>query len=127
MGLTYQLMKTEIDKLDKEFCKKLKIDKDMGKKFSLLMLKKLSGYKELLLEEFFCEGNREYQIDGVYLKDSDDEFQINIITCEFKQKDRPFGDKDITDLISNGLPYLILNEKRGSDWTCPNKMDTELS
>lgn len=115
MSLTRQLIKTEINKLGQELCKKLKIEKDDGKKFSLLMLKKLSGYKELQLEEFYCEGGREYQIDGVYFQDLDDEFQINIITCEFKQGVGTFGDKDITDLINNGLPYLLLNEKRGLD------------
>ncbi len=115
MSQTYQLLKTEINKLDQELCRKLKIEKDEGKMFSLLMLKKLSGYKELQLEEFYSEGGREYQIDGVYFQDLDDEFQINIITCEFKQDEGTFKDKDITDLINNGLPYLLLNEDKGSD------------
>jgi len=45
MNLTYQLIKTEIDKLDPALYKELKA-KDDGKKFALLILKKLSGYKK---------------------------------------------------------------------------------
>jgi len=114
MNLIYELVKSEIRKLDKGLCKATGVTEE-GKKFSLLMLKKLSGYKNNKLKEFYCDGGGDHQIDGVYFVEDGDELQINIIFCVFRSGEKPIEDKDVSDLINNGLTYLLLGEERVPD------------
>ncbi|MCX5634311.1 MAG: hypothetical protein NTW55_00510 [Planctomycetota bacterium] len=114
MNLIYELVKSEIRKLDKGLCKATGAT-DEGKKFSLLMLKKLSGYKNSKLKEFYCDGGGDHQIDGIYIVDDSDELQINIISCVFRSNEKPIEDKDVSDLINNGLNYLLLGEENVPD------------
>ena len=114
INLNYQLIKKEIDLLDKKLTTQIKISDD-GKKFSLLVLKKLSGYRGQKLLKFYSDGSGDHQIDSVYLYEGKDELVINIITCIFSSKPQStFSDKDITDLIY-GLKYLLFDGDMPSD------------
>lgn len=115
MNLTYQVVKSEIDKLNKTLCADLRIEKDEGKKFALLMLRKLSGYKGDKLKRFYCEGSGDHQIDGIYLNEGSEDLEINIVTCKLNSKNGPIQDKDITDLLNIGIPYVIFGEEKVGD------------
>lgn len=114
MSLTHELVKTEMSKLGKVMCRELGAT-DEGKKFSLLMLKKLSGYKKSKLDIFYSDGSGDHQIDGVYVVEDDNVLQINILTCVYRSNGKNFEDKDVTDLINNGIPYLIFGEEKAAD------------
>jgi hypothetical protein len=108
MNLNYQLIKKEIDGIDKKLATKVKATDD-GKKFSLLVLKKLSGYRGQKLLKFYSDGGGDHQIDSVYFHEGKDELVINVITCIFSSKPQStFADKDITDFIY-GLNYLLFS------------------
>ena len=116
MNLTYQLIKTHIDGLDKNLCQKMKAVDD-GKKFSLLVLKKLSGYRSKNLEKFYTDGGGDHQVDGVCINEKSDELEINIITCKLA-KTKPestFSDKDVSDFVTNGISYLLWGEENVTD------------
>ena len=116
MNLTYQLIKTHIDGLDKNLCQKVKAVDD-GKKFSLLVLKKLSGYRSKNLEKFYTDGGGDHQVDGVCINEKSDELEINIITCKLA-KTKPeftFSDKDVSDFVTNGISYLLWGEENVTD------------
>lgn len=115
MNLTYQLLKTEIEKLSSKLCKRLNASDD-GKKFSLLLLKKLSGKKDSELENFFTDGGGDHQIDGLYFLEDSDAFIVNIITCKFFSNiSANIPDKDVSDFINNGITYLISGEEKVGD------------
>lgn len=115
INLNYQTLKTEIDKLNKKLTIKAEANDD-GKKFSLLMLKKLSGYRGDRLIRCYTDGPGDHQIDGVYFLEGGEELVINIITCVFLSKPRStFGDKDITDFINNGINYLLFGGDKPPD------------
>jgi hypothetical protein len=116
MNLTYQLIKTEIEKLNKALCADAGAS-DEGKKFSLLMLKKLSGYKRTKLINYFSDGGGDHQIDGVYFIEDGDEVQINVLSCSFRSNGKAIEDKDVTDLVNNGLPYLFFGEEKVADFS----------
>jgi len=123
MSLTYQLLKTEIDKISLKLIKKLKINDYEGKKFSLLLLKKLSGLKDSEIINFYTDGGGDHQIDGVYLDEETDLLRINIITCKFLSKlNDSIPDKDVTDLLNNGLSFLISGEERVGDFNSKIKL-----
>lgn len=117
MNVTFQLIKTHIDALDKKITKKLEISNDDGKKFSLLVLKKLSGYKSKNLEKFYTDGSGDHQIDAVCIVEKKDELEINIITCQLSKtkSNATFSDKDVSDLINNGIPYMLWGEENVAD------------
>ncbi|MFA5368783.1 MAG: AIPR family protein [Candidatus Paceibacterota bacterium] len=107
MNLNYQLIKKEIDGLDKSLVKKAKINNDDGKKFSLLVLKKLSNYRGQKLLKFYSDGAGDHQIDSVYFYEGNDELVINVMTCIFNSKPQStFSNKDVTDFIY-GIKYLL--------------------
>lgn len=116
MDLTYQLIKTHIAGLDKTLCQNVKAADD-GKKFSLLVLKKLSGYRRKKLEKFYTDGPGDHNIDCVCINEKSDELEINIITCQLA-KSKPtstFSDKDVSDLVNNGIPYLLWGDENVTD------------
>jgi len=106
-NLNYQLIKKEIDKIDNKFANEVKANTE-GKKFSLLVLKKLSGYRRKKLCKFYSDGSGDHQIDAVYFYEGKDELIINIITCYLASKPQTtFSSKDITDFINIGLKYIL--------------------
>lgn len=114
MNLNYQLIKKEIDGIDKRLAKEAKATDD-GKKFSLLILKKLSGYRGRKLLKFHSDGGGDHQIDSVYFHEGKDELVINVTTCIFISKPKStFGDKDITD-FRYGINYLLFGGEEPKD------------
>lgn len=114
MNLNYQLIKKEVDGIDKKLASQAKATDD-GKKFSLLVLKKLSGYRGQKLLKFYSDSSGDHQIDSVYLHEGKDELAINVITCIFSSKPKStFADKDITDFIY-GLNYLLFGGDKPQD------------
>lgn len=100
------MIKKEVNGIDKKLATQAKAHDD-GKKFSLLVLKKLSGYRGQKLLKFYSDSGGDHQIDSVYLYEGKDELVINIVTCIFSSKPQAtFSDKDITDFII-GLHYLL--------------------
>lgn len=114
MALTHEVVKSEITKLDKKICQDFGAT-DEGKKFSLLMLKKMSRHKWEKLKNCFTDGGGDHQIDGVYFIEEGDDLQVNVLTCVFRSNNKAIADKDITDFINNGLKYLLFNEKNVPD------------
>lgn len=114
MNLNYQLIKKEVDGIDKKLANQAKAT-DAGKKFSLLVLKKLSGYRGQKLLKFYSDDSGDHQIDSVYFHEGKDELVINVITCIFSSKpNSTFADKDITDFLY-GLNYLLFGGDEPTD------------
>jgi len=112
MNLTYKLLQTELDTIPLKLYQEADATME-GKKFSFLILKKLSGYVGEKLIKSYTDGGGDHQVDGVFFNE-ENELQINIATCKFTQKDDdPIKDKDITDFIKHGLEYLIFGEDGG--------------
>lgn len=115
MNLTYQLLKSEIDKLPSRLCNKLKATDD-GKKFALLMLKKISGKKDSELDTFYTDGSGDHQIDSVYFIEDSDSLKVFILTNKFFSKlTDQIPDKDVSDFLNNGVTYLISGEEKVGD------------
>lgn len=125
MNLTYKRIKTEVSKLNKLLCKEVKATDD-GKKFSLLMIRKLSGNKGIKLKNSYCDYGGDHQIDGIYFNEGGDDFEINVLTCKFASKENDcIADKDVTDLINNGLSYLLFGEEKVKDFNSKIKNNKE--
>jgi hypothetical protein len=114
MSITNQLLKSEVDRLPSKLCKNVKATDD-GKKFSLLMLKKLSGYKTHKLKDYYTEGGGDHQVDGVYFSENLDIMEIHIITCKFPSNGSKFDDQDVTDFLQVGVKYLLFGEENAAD------------
>lgn len=125
MNLTYHVVKTEIEKLPPKVCQNLKATDD-GKKFSLLMLKKLSGRKYKEISNLYTEGSGDHQVDGVYFDEEGDLLRVNIISCKyFSKKSEKISDKDVSDFLHNGLAFLIYGEQNVGDLNAKIKLCRE--
>jgi hypothetical protein len=114
MNLNYQLIKKEIEGIEKNLAIQAKAT-DEGKKFSLLVLKKLSGYRGNRLLKFYSDGGGDHQIDSIYLYEGKEELVINIVSCVFSSKPQStYPDKDITDLIQ-AANYLLFGDEAPAD------------
>jgi hypothetical protein len=114
MNITYELIKSEIDTYPKTLFNRLGAV-DYGKKFSLIVLKQLSGIRSGKLDNYYTEGSGDHQIDGVYFDEEGDELVVNILTCKFSSTNSTIEDKDVTDFLQIGLPYVLFGEEKATD------------